>query len=638
MPQAHIIANNIRNLFIEQGGLQHEVPHAELLEWLQAHGEVHIQAAEKIYNISEIGTASFQVVLQQLPFRPQKRLTPNPFLTDIFLGRETELEAIRQQLLSGTQPILLVNGDGGMGKTTLASQYYHTYQSEYKHTAWLSGEGGIANALVQLEYSLTGKIEPNLTAEERIGLVLTAMANLEKPCLLIIDNANELTDLRENYLHLCTCSNFHLLLTTRITAFEQAPPYTVKALSEEDAIQLFKAYYPGHQDTENDLLMKVLGAIGYNTLVIELFAKNLHYHNELEIEYSLEQLLADINRSLLDLSRSHVISTSYQAGDGALRSAKAEEIILAMYSISSLSEQERKLISVFSVLPAENIEWAMLKTLLPDEHLKDTVLLLAQKGWISRNKESNAFKISPVVQVVVRKSNEKLYEDCKGLMDVLNEKLDYQPGINHPLNSSYEEAAHYARYAGVVVEAFEVAYVKIDILCERIGSFFTAMGDLVQALRWFERGTGISEGLLKADPDNPDRKNGLAISYAKLGETHTDLGNLDKALGFFETYNQLEQELYDAYPSNVEFKNLLAISYQLLGITHSTLGNLDKALRYFEQYNQLEQELSTANPNNVEFKNGLAVSYEKLGNVHTALDNLDKALGFFEERSRLAAE
>jgi tetratricopeptide (TPR) repeat protein len=125
---------------------------------------------------------------------------------------------------------------------------------------------------------------------------------------------------------------------------------------------------------------------------------------------------------------------------------------------------------------------------------------------------------------------------------------------------------------------------------------------------------------------NVESKNNLAISYEKLGQTHRALGNLQQALTFFEDYNALEKELYGAYPQNVSFKNGLAISYQHLGIAHRDLGNLQQALTFFEDYNTLEKELYAAYPQNVEFKNGLALSYQWLGWFHEEkLQNLEKA-------------
>ena len=76
----------------------------------------------------------------------------------------------------------------------------------------------------------------------------------------------------------------------------------------------------------------------------------------------------------------------------------------------------------------------------------------------------------------------------------------------------------------------------------------------------------------------------MAISYSKLGETHAALGNLDQALQFYQERSRLGQELYDSFPNNVSFKNGLAISYEKLGETHADLGNLDKALQFYQDF------------------------------------------------------
>ena len=179
---------------------------------------------------------------------------------------------------------------------------------------------------------------------------------------------------------------------------------------------------------------------------------------------------------------------------------------------------------------------------------------------------------------------------------------------------------------------------NIALCYERLGTTYTALGNLDKALGYYEERNKLGKELYTAYPNNVSFKNGLAISYSKLGETHSSLGNLDKALGYYEKDIELTKELYTAYPNNVSFKNGLAISYEKLGSTHSSLGNLDKALGFFEDYNRLEKELYADYPNNVDFKNGLAISYEKLGSTHSSLGNLDKALGFFEERNKLGKE
>ncbi|MEO0639034.1 MAG: hypothetical protein AAFY70_04890, partial [Bacteroidota bacterium] len=78
-----------------------------------------------------------------------------------------------------------------------------------------------------------------------------------------------------------------------------------------------------------------------------------------------------------------------------------EEIIEAMYDLGGLEREEVALLSIFAVLPPENIPYELLHTLIKDE--PDEVLeSLIEKGWLEFNEDYNAFKASPVVQEILQ--------------------------------------------------------------------------------------------------------------------------------------------------------------------------------------------------------------------------------------------
>ncbi|MCP4264050.1 MAG: tetratricopeptide repeat protein [Candidatus Brocadiaceae bacterium] len=569
-----------------------------------------------------------------------RMLTSPPFLPEGFIGREEELKSIKDKLFGGDSLLLLVNGEGGIGKTSLASIYFHTYQNEYAHAGWVLSEKNIANALLlALAKPLAMQFEETMPASERVDHLLMAMAEFKAPCLLVIDNANEIKDLEQIYQNLRRCSNFHILLTTRITEFGQAECYKIDSLPEAEALQLFRKYYPKHRDSEDVLFQQIRASVGGNTLVIELLAKNLHQFNRLSTRYSLANLYDDLqNKGLFGLRQSQAVSTDYQS-IGIMRKEKPEDIIAAMYDLSQLESEETSLLSVFAVLPAESIGFEMLKTLLnPTEKLDRSLLTLARKGWIEHNETFNTFKCSPVVQEITKKKNHKHFEECGVLVGNLIDKLHYEGGVGHFVNATYDEAAVFARYAESIVLSSIEAEEQIAILSEKIGNYHKTTGDLEKALGFFEEYTRLEKELYEAYPDNVGFKNGLAISYSKLGETQKSLGDLEKALGFYEKDLQLTKELYEAYPDNVEFKNGLAISYSKLGETQKSLGDLEKALGFFEERSRLGKELYEAYPDNVQFKNNLAISYSKLGDTQTSLGDLEKALGFFEEYTRIEKE
>ena len=488
-----------------------------------------------------------------------KYLGTIPFVPQVFQGREDDLTAIHDKLFNGNNLLLLVNGEGGIGKTTLASKYYQAYHQEYNHLAWVFAEKSLPDAILTLAYPLQVTFPDRMPEKERLQTLLCEMAELEKPCLLVIDNANSLDDLESHYHALKACSNFHLLLTTRITEFEHAETHAIKPLDEKNAITLFTRLYPNHNSKEDNLLQNILEAVGYNTLVIELLAKNLgNFNNKLRQRYTLSDLLSDLQKKgLFGLSQSGTISIAYH-GDGlGLRKEKPEDILAAMYDLSDLEEAEKAILSVFAVLPAEPIGFTTLEELLPGANNLDITLLnLAKKGWLEFNNTTNSFKCSPVVQEITRHQNEeKLFEHCEVLIATLIEKLEYEPGTGHLPNISYDKGYLYVKYAESIYlyTLFLRQNEVISPLLDRIGNFHKTTGNLDKALTFFDQDAQLSKELYEDYPQNVSFKNGLAISYEKLGETHSALGNLDKALTFFDERSRLGKELYEDYPQTVSF-------------------------------------------------------------------------------------
>jgi tetratricopeptide (TPR) repeat protein len=580
---------------------------------------------------------------------------------------------------------MLVNGQGGIGKTTFAAKYWLEYQDEYTYLGVLYVGDGIAGALLQTEFTnnLGINFPEKITDEEKLRIVFDFLVTkLDKPCLLILDNANDAEDLGKYIVALSKCSNFHILLTSRLANFENTYPYALGALDKVAALKVFRENYKYYESTDETLFYEIFEAVGGNTLVMELLAKNLNNFNEPEIVYSLQNLYDNLQNSLLNLSKSKEVHTAYQAQGMGLRYEKTEVIILAMYDLSKLTENEIALLSVFAVLPPENIAFATLKTLIDSEILNDSLGSLKQKGWIEFDKTTKSYKVSPVVQEITRyKNKERLFGDCKGMIDFLVDGLHWNNSIDYDKNN-YKLTILYSHYAENIASIFLNNTYKIALLFERIAVFYKNIGNINRelenlnkayqiyknrlnqnpenlvykynlavlysklgdthkfldkldvSLSFFENFNNLMQELYKIDSNNLNFKNGVAVSYSKLGSNYRLLGNLEKALTFYEKFNQFSKELYET-SSTKEFKNGLALSYQFLGITYLRLGDLDKALLYFEQFNQFEEELCNDYPNNNEFKNLLAISYEKLGEIYSIWGNLDKALYFFEKRNNL---
>ena len=190
------------------------------------------------------------------------------------MGRDIELADIKQKLEK--YGLLLLNAEGGMGKTTLAAKYLDDNIERYKHYAWLFCDNGIIEQIKTLTLSLNVDLAKYQNEDEQLLAMKTAMQNLPKDCLLILDNANDPKHI-EAFQKKFGGLQWHVLLTSRC---QQLLPkeieYKLDHLKSEQAKTLFKTYYDENAKEFENLLNKFLTGIGYNTLMIELFSKNLH--------------------------------------------------------------------------------------------------------------------------------------------------------------------------------------------------------------------------------------------------------------------------------------------------------------------------------------------------------------------------
>jgi len=564
-----------------------------------------------------------------------------PVIPEVFIGRDEKLQEVHDELFDGNNLLLLVNGEGGIGKTTLAAKYYQRYFDDYAHLGWVFAERSLGDALLTLAEPLKVEFAPTDPADVRREKLLREMACLNKPCLLVIDNANDLDDLSAHYHELRKCPNFHILLTTRIESFAHARTCRVGHLDEPSAMRLFTTHYPAHDRAEDELLKAVLRAVGYNTLAIELLAKSLDTLNQFRTGYSLAQMLGDLQGSgLFGLSKSAKVQTEYNPGSFGLREEEPEKVIAAMYDLAKLDPGEEQLLCVFSVLPAEPIAFDTLEALQPgNDELDSALRALVRKGWIEFNAEAKQFKCSPVVQAVTRlQVGERLDEQCETLIDALIDKLDYEPNTGHLLNTDYLSGALYARYAESLVEYLDNTLKEKLSLIKCFGSFYDTTGNSRKAFRCYEKYNQLYVELFKSNQKNVTFKSGLAMSYHHLGNTYASLGDQKNALRCFEKDAQLTKELFESNPANVNFKENLAISYSRLGDIYTEKEDYKKALDLHSEVVRLYETLFDLYPERTDFKANLAASYMKKGDVLKEQDKEDEALAFYEKFNRLIEE
>ena len=118
-------------------------------------------------------------------------------------------------MLKADRPLVLVNGIGGIGKTTLAQKYWEQYEKDYQLKAWIDCPDGLLKGLGNSSLPDSLEIDQSqLTAEkELLSKVVHALSNKGTgPHLLVIDNANEANDLKQ----LQRIPGWEVLITSRV--------------------------------------------------------------------------------------------------------------------------------------------------------------------------------------------------------------------------------------------------------------------------------------------------------------------------------------------------------------------------------------------------------------------------------------
>lgn len=199
-----------------------------------------------------------------------KRLTRIPAISleKDFLGREADMQRLKGTLDNASR-VVLINGLGGVGKTSLAAAYVQQYGDKYGHLAWVNRGDGLIGAVALDEYladTLGMPFEQDEKLESRFRRILRKLQQLPGRNLLVADNAQEQIAQKEIYEQLPGPPNWKVLLTSRLSlgGFDEM---RLEALAPEGARALFRAYCQGPYSEED--LEALLQEIGYHTLTTE---------------------------------------------------------------------------------------------------------------------------------------------------------------------------------------------------------------------------------------------------------------------------------------------------------------------------------------------------------------------------------
>ncbi len=561
------------------------------------------------------------------------------------LGRKAALQELHIALQQKSI-ITLVNGIGGIGKSTLANFYAHfpLYKDAYQACFWIT----VSDLTGEVEEAIIEAFMPSLelyqlSKEAQLNKILAFLQGFGGKLLLIIDNANE-ADKVNTSLDWLRKTKVKVLLTSRINV-QHIYSQPLHKLLPEDAFTLFTHYYPAAKNLADT--HQLLKNIDYHTLLTEFMAKSLAHNSAISLQ---DLLVITQQQNFTDELLSYTQFTSYHTHthtkpDTPIQPAR---YLLQIFPIQNLNEAEQQILRYFAILPAIWFTSDRLLQLLVEQETKvenkpkgiiatiknffskkekttetsfrnnrletgNTLQMLYEKGWLQKSPD-NLYACHVLLQHLIRQQLSINATNCKLLLENLRTAT---------LFDAYTNKITLAPYLSLIDSV--LMWIKEDSLLisnvyNNAAAVYEAIGNYTQALAYNIENVKIKEKLLSNEDTN------LATAYNNIANTYRYLGDYQEALVYnLKDIAICEKVLGNEHPS-------LAMSYNNIAITYRYLGDYQEALVYHTKAMIIyEKVLSNEHPNVAMSYNNIAETYRQLGDYQEALGYDIKAMTIWEK-------
>jgi transcriptional regulator of NAD metabolism len=401
------------------------------------------------------------------------------------IGREKELKEIDEKLNS-SNALLLINGIGGVGKSTIASYYLHSQKEKLNYYGFFEG---LESFVSELRSRLNIKAEKS---QEAFMEALAKLGSLEGKKLLVLDDVKDIEENQEQIdkiLALKHCG-YQILLTSR-EEIEEVDSYHLDVLSLDDAKALFNSIY---RVEDEKLLEELLGYLDYHAFFIEKTAHSIKKN-------LTPQMLRDKfkNREFAQIS--------------VKRKQNFNKFLNQLFSLDSLDDEEILMLKQLSALPSIEINLESLEYIFQkkeDIEFEELLDYLCEKGWLS--KLEGGYKFHQIIKEYILSNHTPLFEEIEVVVDSLSRVIgnseDIQVAVNNRDNIVYFESL------ANLLERLESENEKVGTFFLDFGNIYRFLGDYEKAEPLYLKALKISEKILGEEhPDRATSYNNLALLY-----------------------------------------------------------------------------------------------------------------------------
>ncbi|MCU0425749.1 MAG: tetratricopeptide repeat protein [Candidatus Kapabacteria bacterium] len=549
--------------------------------------------------IVNIGRVFGDVHFTESPMKLQKQLVTIPHcdLNEIF-GRESDLIKI-YELLQETSKVVLVNGVGGIGKTTMAKAFLQTYGNDFQHIAWIQVENDIKTSLVnnqELVYILGleenfKELPASTKKEEGFKLIISRLRIINAPNLLIIDNAYDDIENTKTLEAISLKPNWKVLVTSR-QSLEGFDNYLLAELSNEDALNLFFHHYKIENRDKNNgiILSQIFEQFEYNTLLIELFAKTGQSRR-----LSILEIASKINEKSLAFLGSSDQGTiiQFQRGDNE-QISNVIRFLQKIFDISCLTEEERQVLANFSVMSNKPLPFSaksdregvdtFFQAIETEKRsqLSNTVNRLSKKGWLIWDNINDTFRMHQSIQ-------ELMWLQIKPTITNLNLLISFLSNVlaePHLFKKKFAKSHSEIIYKNIIkLNPNDQVQELWAYFVHNLGMISKELGEYDKSEQYYNAAIKIKEKLAST---NPEHNTSLAQTMNNLGSLYINSGKfseartiLEEALKIFTTEDN----------GNVNLRNLCSC-YDNLGIVFRHIDDLQTSKDYHSKCIILQEKIA----------------------------------------------
>lgn len=329
---------------------------------------------------------------------------------------------------------IVLSGMGGSGKTSIARLVYSVVKNEYDCCGWINYNGNLMQcmlAALRLDDFFDEKMADG-DIKKKWKQVLKIFANNKQSKLFVIDNVDYIEGIQSPSMdtELAAISgwdNIKVIITSRLPKIS-GYDNTIKVNNLGDqtncdkCIELFYHYNPEaaeYRDVNYETVKKLCELAGYNTMVIELVAKDSRYDYQTLDEYYFRLVRAgfkyadevpietDHDYKLLEM-RNEDGTVNHHYYDRGNETAASQ--LVKLFNTRSRSIVEQQILWDFHCLPeAERVSREELRNWL-GYSIKE-INSLKEEGWIKY--ENGFFNMHPLINQAISCTEEKWEEYWK---------------------------------------------------------------------------------------------------------------------------------------------------------------------------------------------------------------------------------